>query len=327
MNDILIDEDQERLLANLKHSLGDVICTALEDPTVGEIMLNPDGKVWIERFGEEMKHEETLKAREGELIISLVASSLELTANRKHTSVAGEFPIGGHRFQGQLPPNTPAPMFSIRKKAERVFTLEEYVANGIITDEVKSTIEDQLRFKRNILIAGGTGSGKTTLTNAIIHSLSQISPGDRLFLLEDTYELQSQSKNTVRLKATKEFPMTSQIEDTLRLRPDRIVVGEIRDEAALGLLEAWNTGHPGGISTLHADSAFDALQRLETLVRRKSISPLSEVIGSAIDTVIFITKANTKSCRKVTEIMDVAGYDTSTHKYTKEYLYYEPQQY
>lgn len=325
--DILEDEDLARLLANLEHSLGKVICNALEDPTVGEIMLNPDGKVWIERFGKPMMHEADLTTREGALIISLVASSLELTANRKNTSIAGEFPIGGHRFQGQLPPNTPRPMFSVRKKAERVFTLDEYVAGGIITKEAKTIIEEQVRRKRNILIAGGTGSGKTTLTNAIIHSLSQISPNDRLFLLEDTYELQSQSENTVRLKATKEFPMTSQIEDTLRLRPDRIVVGEIRDEAALGLLEAWNTGHPGGISTLHADSAFDALQRLETLVRRKSISPLSEVIGSAIDTVIYITKANTKSCRKVTEILDIAGFDTCTQKYTKEHLYYEPQQY
>ncbi len=327
MMEILTDEDHARLVANLEHSLGPVICDALKDSTVGEIMLNPDGKVWIERFGHPMMHEDTLTDKEGAFIISLVASSLELTANRKNTSIAGEFPIGGHRFQGQLPPNTPSPMFSIRKKAERVFTLDEYVEGGIITKEMKVVIEEQVKRRRNIIIAGGTGSGKTTLTNAIIHSISKISPNHRLFLLEDTYELQSQSINTVRLKATKQFPMTSQLEDTLRLRPDRIVVGEVRDEAVLGLLEAWNTGHPGGISTLHADSAIDTLKRIETLVTRKSVSPLREVIGSAIDIVIYITKANTESCRKVTEIMDLAGFDSSTQKYTKEYLYYEPPQY
>lgn len=321
---MLTDEDRERLIANLRHSLGRVICDALEDSTVSEIMLNPDGKVWIERFGKPMIHETTLTEQEGAFIISLVASSLELTANRQNTSIAGEFPIGGHRFQGQLPPNTPHPMFSLRKKAERVFTLDEYVEGGIIEENVKAIIEEQIKLRRNIVIAGGTGTGKTTLANAVINSLSVISPTDRLFLLEDTYELQSQSVNTVRLKATKEFPMTSQIEDTLRLRPDRIVVGEVRDGAVLGLLEAWNTGHPGGISTLHADSATDTLQRIETLVRRVSVSPLREVIGSAIDTIIFITRANTESCRRVTEILDIAGFDSTTQTYTKDYLYYEP---
>ncbi|MFA9394098.1 P-type conjugative transfer ATPase TrbB [Halodesulfovibrio sp.] len=323
--DTLKDEDHERLLAHLEHALGSVIRNALEDPTVSEIMLNPDGKVWIDRFGKPMSHEADLTPREGESIISLVASSLKRTANRSNTSIAGEFPIENHRFQGQLPPNTTAPMFSIRKKAENILTLEDYVASETITKEVKAILEEQILKRRNIIIAGGTGTGKTTLANAIIHSINMLCPSDRLVLLEDTYELQSQSENTVRLKATEEFPMESQLKDTLRLRPDRIIVGEVRDGAALKLLEAWNTGHPGGISTLHANSALEALDRLETLVQYISATPLPRVIGNAVDCIVYITHADTKSCRKVTTVLDIAGYDCTTRTYTKEYLYYEPQ--
>lgn len=320
--EIFVDEDQERLIANLRHSLGEIVCNALEDPTVVEIMLNPDGKVWIERFGAPMKHETDLTKNEGEFIISLVASSLDITANRSQTSIGGEFPIGGHRFQGKLPPNTPHPIFSIRRKAEKIFTLHDYVESGIITEEAKEIIESHIVKRSNIVIVGGTGTGKTTLANAVIHSLSQLSPNDRLIILEDTYELQSQSVNTLRLRATKDFPMTSQIEDTLRLRPDRILVGEVRDGAALDLLEAWNTGHPGGIATLHADSATEAFTRLETLVRRVSVSPLQEVIASAVDLIVYITRSNTKSARTVSEIISVTSFDHTQHKYIKDHLYH-----
>ncbi|MCT4533745.1 P-type conjugative transfer ATPase TrbB [Halodesulfovibrio sp.] len=321
----LKNEDNERLLAHLEHSLGSVILSALNDPKVNEVILNPDGKVWVYRFGRPQSYETDLTPQEGETIISLVASSLKITANRSNTSVAGEFPIGKHRFQGQLPPNTTNPMFSIRKKAEKIFTLDDYVTSGTITEEALKIIKELIVSRKNIIIAGGTGTGKTTLANAIIHALSELCANDRLLLLEDTYELQSKNDNTARLKATEEFPMESQLKDTLRLRPDRIIVGEVRDGAALRLLEAWNTGHPGGISTLHANSALDTLNRLETLVQYKVDKPLHGVIASAVDVIIYITHADTKSCRRVTEILKISGYNHTTQTYEKEYLYHEPQ--
>ncbi|HBT97264.1 MAG TPA: P-type conjugative transfer ATPase TrbB, partial [Desulfobulbaceae bacterium] len=236
--------DNNRLLANLEHNLGPVVMTALRDPDVVEIILNSDGKLWIEKLGHKMEEAGRMEAAQGRLVISLIASALETVVTVASPIVEGELPLDGSRFEGSLPPVCAAPSFAIRKKASRVFPLESYVEQGIMPAELLPELNNALTKHENILVVGGTGSGKTTFVNALIRSLSELCPDDRLVILEDTRELQSLSANTQFYRTSDEVDMTRLLRMTMRIRPDRILIGEVRDGAALALLKAWNTGHP-----------------------------------------------------------------------------------
>ena len=209
-------------------------------------------------------------------------------------------PIGGHRFEGLLTPVVPSPVFCIRKRATRLFALDSYISNDILNETQARIIRNAVANRLNIVVAGGTGSGKTTLTNAIIGEIVDISPEHRLVILEDTAEIQYSADNAVYLHTSDTIDMGRLLKSTMRLRPDRIIVGEVRDGAALTLLKAWNTGHPGGIATIHANSAYAALTRLEQLVAEVSTTPMPEVIGEAVDMVIFIER--TPTGRRVSQI-------------------------
>lgn len=190
--------DDPRLLASLRHNCTGPILTALEDPEVIEIMLNPDGSLWIERYGQEHESIGEIPLTQSRLILSLVASGLDLTVNEKNPIVEGEFPLDGSRFEGTFPPIVgPGPSFSLRKKASRVFTLAEYMAAGSITGRVIEIIHDAVLRRWNIVVVGGTSSGKTTFVNAVIDAIAELTPSHRLLILEDTAELQSKSPNTV----------------------------------------------------------------------------------------------------------------------------------
>ncbi|GHV49829.1 hypothetical protein FACS1894168_0120 [Deltaproteobacteria bacterium] len=237
--------DDPRLLDSLRHNCGPLIMNAIEDEEVVEIMLNPDGSLWIERYGQDHEHIGDISPAQGRLILSLTASGLDLTVNDRSPIVEGEFPLDGSRFEGTFPPIVgPGPSFSLRKKASRVFTLAEYLAAGSITQEIISIIHEAVLRRLNIVVVGGTSSGKTTFVNAVIHAVSELTPSHRLLILEDTAELQSKSPNTVffRTSVLANVDMRALAKTSMRYAPKRIIVGEVRDAAALELLKLWNTG-------------------------------------------------------------------------------------
>lgn len=310
----------KRLLAALEHNLGPVLMGALRDPEVVEIMLNPDGRIWIERLGQDMEQVSAMEPGQSRLIISLVASGLETVVTTENPIVEGELPLDGSRFEGLLPPVVSSPSFTIRKKASRVFSLEDYVAAGILAPILIPVISKAIVDRKNILVVGGTGSGKTTLVNALIRQMSEDCPDDRLLILEDTMELQSKSPNTVFFRTSDFVDMRRLVKVTMRYRPTRIIVGEVRDGAALDLLKAWNTGHPGGIATVHANSAVEGLDRMEELVAEATIAPKQRLISKAVGLVIFIERA--PGGRRVSEMLEIIGHEPETNHYQTETLYH-----
>lgn len=308
----------DRLNRSLEVAMGSIAMDALRSPDILEIMLNPCGSLWLERFGEPMFEAGSIAPELGRRIVSLVASALGTIITRESPRVEGEFPLDGSRFEGTDSPIVPGPSFVIRKKPNRIFTLESYVENNILAQNSMLFLHESIRRKCNILVVGGTGSGKTTFVNGMIEALSRICPHDRLVTIEDTYELQVSSKNQVMFRTSDHVDMQELTRITMRYRPDRIIVGEVRDGAALDLLKAWNTGHPGGIGTLHADSAEDALGRLEDLVAERLVSPMHRLISQAINVVVFIEK--TPDGRRVSEVAMVHGYDRIKASYSMEYI-------
>lgn len=295
-----------RLLANLEYNLGPIVMGALQDPEVIEVILNSDGRLWIERLGQKMEEAGRMESAQGRLVISLVASSLETVVTADNPIVEGELPLDGSRFEGILPPVSASPSFAIRKKASRVFTLSEYIQASIMPGFLQPIFESALQARENILVVGGTGSGKTTLVNGFIRSLSELCPDDRLVILEDTQELQSLSQNTQFYRTSDKVDMTRLLRMTMRVRPDRILIGEVRDGAALALLKTWNTGHPGGIATVHANSAEEGLYRLEELVAEATSAPKHRLIGHAVDLVVHIERAPGIG-RRISEVLRVRG--------------------
>ena len=294
------------LISKLENALGDHLCIALDDPSVVEIMLNPDGKLFIERLGHGIAAAGEMTRAAAETVIGSVAHVLKSEVDEDNPIVSGELPIGGHRFEGLLPPVVVGPSFTIRRRASQLIPLDGYIRAKTMTPMQASVIRNAVESKLNIVVAGGTGSGKTTLTNAILAEIVEHAPEDRLVILEDTAEIQCAAVNAVCLHTSDTVDMSRLLKSTMRLRPDRIIVGEVRDGAALTLLKAWNTGHPGGIATIHANSARSALQRLEQLTAEASQQPMQAVIGDAVDLIIFIERV--PKGRRVTEILHVSRF-------------------
>lgn len=308
-----------RLVRKLQDALGDQICAALDDPAVVEVMLNPDGRLFIERLGQGMAAAGHMPAATAEIIIGSVAHALQSEADDERPVISGELPIGGHRFEGLLPPVVSAPAFTIRKRASRRFDLEDYVAQGVMTAPQLGVIRNAISSRLNIVVSGGTGSGKTTLANAVIAAIVEDAPEHRLIILEDTAEIQCAAENAVALHTSDTVDMARLLKSTMRLRPDRIIVGEVRDGAALTLLKAWNTGHPGGITTIHANSAASALRRLEQLTAEVSQQPMREVIGEAVDVIVSIER--TDRGRQIRDVLHVESFSAGqyqTQSYTRK---------
>lgn len=301
------EEYLRKVQDKLRRELGPLVIGLLDDPEVIEIILNHDGKVWAEKLGQDMEEVGAMAPWQAKAMMGTVASLMETVINSQNPIIECELPLDGSRFEGMLPPVVPAPVFAIRKRAVKVFSLKDYVEQGIMTHEQRALIETAIRDRNNILIAGGTGSGKTTLTNAAIRHIAEASPKDRIVIIEDTRELQCESPNYTPLKVTRDIDMTGLLMSTMRIRPDRIIVGEVRDGAALALLKAWNTGHPGGIATLHANSAEAALIRMEQLVAEASSEQQRELIAEAVHMIVFIARRDGK--RRVEQVLRVDGYD------------------
>ena len=309
----LLDSVKERAKLKIERDLGPDILAALADPKTIEIMLNADGKLWQERLGEKMFQIGTISASRAESIIKTIAGYHGKEITKGRPLLECELPIDGSRFAGQFPPIVSAPTFAIRKKAVAIFTLDQYVSDLSLTKDQHAVILDAVKNHRNILVTGSTGSGKTTLVNAIINAMVAFDPTERIFIIEDTGEIQCAAENFVQYHTTLDITMTMLLRTTLRMRPDRILVGEVRGPEALDLLMAWNTGHEGGAATLHANNARAGLDRLSMLISMHPDSPkqIEPLIGEAVQLVVHI--ARTPEGRRVSEIVEILGYENGKY--------------
>ena len=289
----------------LRTALGSTITHLLEDPSVVEVMLNPDGRLWVDRLSEGLADTgERLSAADGERIVRLVAHHVGAEVHARSPRVSAELPETGERFEGLLPPVVAAPAFAIRKPAVAVFTLDDYVATGIMNADQALSLRTAVASRANILVAGGTSTGKTTLTNALLAEVAKSS--DRVVIIEDTRELQCAAPNLVAMRTKDGVATLSElVRSSLRLRPDRIPIGEVRGAEALDLLKAWGTGHPGGIGTIHAGTGIGALRRLEQLIQEAVVTVPRALIAETIDLVAVLSGRG--SARRLAELARVDG--------------------
>ncbi|WP_226017719.1 P-type conjugative transfer ATPase TrbB [Novosphingobium sp. FKTRR1] len=289
----------------LRTALGPAIARLLEDPSVVEVMLNPDGRLWVDRLSEGLSDSgEYLSAADGERIVRLVAHHVGVEVHASSPRVSAELPETGERFEGLLPPVVAAPAFAIRKPAVAVFTLADYVAAGIMASDQAEALRSGVAARANILVAGGTSTGKTTLTNALLAEVAKTD--DRVVIIEDTRELQCAAPNLVAMRTKDGVASLSElVRSSLRLRPDRIPIGEVRGSEALDLLKAWGTGHPGGIGTIHAGSAIGALRRMEQLIQEAVVTVPRALIAETIDLIAVL--AGRGASRRLVELALVEG--------------------
>ncbi len=333
-------DQQARLEAKLRRELGDLVLRALSDERTEDIVLNPDSRLWVKRQCEGFECVGEMPPAQAQSAMGTIAAQKGTVINYDRPFLEAELPIDGSRFEGIIPPVTSRPVFAIRQRPRRIFTLDDYERGGILSrqhDPVNrlrrrgifldlvaglshaEIIQLAVRERKNILVVGSTGSGKTTLVNAILYGLARIAPYDRVITIEDTMELQCPVQNYVDLRAVGSVTMLDCLRASMRLKPTRIVVGEVRGAEAHVMLKAWNTGHPGGAATVHANDAVSGLVRLESLVAEATAAPQQSLIAEAIDLVIFIDEESDLAAgRKVRELLVVTGYDSG--RYAVEYV-------
>jgi len=296
---------EERLRRKLHRELGPVVLEALADEKTIEVMVNPDGLVWWDQLedGQSLLPDE-FSAERAESLVGTVAALLDTVANQDHPIVEGELPFFGFRFEGLVPPVTPRATVTIRKHSSRVRTLDDYLTEERISALHVDTLREAVDARWNIIVTGGTASGKTTFVNALLHEKVKLShPNHRFVILEDTVELQCAAPNRVPLRTSEVADLTRLVRATMRLRPDAIIVGEVRGREALDMLKAWNTGHPGGICTVHANSARAALSRLDQLVQEAGVPSQPFLLADAVDLIVALQE------RTVCEVLRVQGFD------------------
>ena len=299
-------ERNDRIQDMLRFSFGNHILEYLDDDEVIEILINDDGRLWVERFGKSLSDTGyIMPSHNVERIIRLVASKDNTVCNAKNPIISAELPEYGVRFQAIMPPVVSNPVFAIRKKAFRIFSIDDYVQQGIISENLAAAIKQYVREKKNILIVGGAASGKTTFANAVLAEMDM--NDERMIIIEDTPELQSKGENCIHQRVVRGIvDMRDLVKGSLRLRPDRIIVGEVRGGAeALEMVKAWNTGHPGGLCTVHANGVKEALVRLELLIEEVVQNVPRTLIAETINAIIYIEKNN--GMRRIPCIAEVEG--------------------
>ena len=331
-----------RLDQKLRRELGDGVLRLLADDRTEDICLNPDSSLWVKRMNERFERVGEMSPSQAQTALGTVAAMKGTVINHERPVLETELPLDGSRFEGLVSPVVRHPVFAIRVRPRRVFRLDEYEASEIITrkDDPRNRLRQRTRFldsirggqlshceiiraaiaeKKNVLIVGSTGSGKTTLVNAILDALAQIAPHDRVVSIEDTTELQCSVRNYVDLRAVGNASMLDCLRACMRLKPTRIVVGEVRGAEAHTLLKAWNTGHPGGAATVHANDGMSGLVRLESLIAEATMAPQQALIAEAIDMVVFIDEEpDLAAGRKVREVLLVTGHENG--RYQVEYV-------
>lgn len=325
-------ESDRRAKRFVLNSLGEDILKYLQDPNITEVYVNQDNMLRIESYSGRFNTEIKLTDDHIKRVCEAISGYNKEIIREDKPMLAVELSNLYLRAQLMYPPLTKKPTFFLRKKPERIFTLEEYIELGTISETYAAYLLDAISKRKNILVVGGTGSGKTTFLNALINKLSIIAPKERILILEDTPELQCNSDDVQRLQLPANRNTIATMQDlvyvSLRLSPERIIVGEVRDKSAYDLLKAWNTGHSGGFSTFHADSAYDALDRLEAMITESqqvnagNIETIKRMIGKTIDCIIFLEKKSIdgKTVRCVEEVMEVSSYDINKHDYDVIYV-------
>lgn len=334
------NEREQRMDLKLRRELGEHILMLLDDPRTEDILLNPDCSLWSKRLGEGFTRIGEMSPAQAISALSTIAAWRGTVLNHQNPILETELPLDGSRFEGIVPPVVRKPVFAIRLRPRKIFTLDEYESSGILTaknDPVNRLRQEQdfassvrglkhaeiiraaVRARKNILVVGSTGSGKTTFVNACLSALAALTPQDRVISIEDTIELQCPVKNYLDLRAVGNVSMLDCLRACMRLKPTRIVVGEVRGAEAHTLLKAWNTGHPGGMATVHANDAMSGLMRLESLVAEATSAPQQMLIAEAIDLVVFVDEEpEIAAGRKVREVLLVTGY--SNGKYVAEHV-------
>jgi type IV secretion system protein TrbB len=314
----LADDGARHYRDSLCRALGPAVVAALHDPDVTEIYVNPTGLLYLDtRSRGRVAAQDHLSPEQISRFLNLLASRVPMTLNPNRPQIQSELPpdgFQGARVQGFIPPLAAAPSFNIRKPPSIVHTLDDYVAAGILAPRHRQALADAIRARRNILVAGGTASGKTTLVNALLLDVATAFPQDRIVILEDTVELRCSSPDHLALRTTDTVRLRDLVKAALRTSPDRIVVGEVRDEAALDLLDAWQTGHPGGVATLHANDPLSALHRLDRLAQRANAGPQADLVADTIQLVVMIAGGN--QGRRVTDLAQVRGHHDGTYQLT-----------
>jgi P-type conjugative transfer ATPase TrbB len=302
----------DRLDEMLRRYLGAEIISAISDPDVTEIYVNPqDCAVRFEtRSRGKIDSGTSIDAHRVEMFLNAVATHLDVTLTNATPRLEAELPtrvFAGARLQGFIPPVTAGPAFNIRKAASAIYSLDDYVASGVLSADQCVILRAAVAERKNILVAGGTNTGKTTLANAVLHEVALQFPADRIVILEDTVELQCAARDLLALRTTSAVSLADLLRSALRTSPSRIIIGEVRGAEALDLLDAWATGHPGGVATVHASSAEGALHRLDRLAQRANVPPQPDLIAEAVHIVVLIEGGH--KTRRVSEIAQVAGLD------------------
>lgn len=316
---------EARQLEQIYSSFGKDIEQAINDAMVTDIMLNADGKVWVERVGSPMVYLCSLDRTKALGAILGIARWYDTLCTPANPILSCRLPRDGSRFEASIPPVDENPTFSIRKKSSIVFSLADYEKNGVVSTNARARLERAVSDHENILIAGSTGSGKTTFANAILAEIVRVNPDERLFILEDTPEIQCSAENKQCKATTRGVELADLLRSALRSRPDRIIIGEVRGKVAWYLLKAWNTGHPGGLCTLHANAQpektkqYDAaLKRLEQLVLEHPECPttnvIREVIAETIHLIVYIARTD-RGDRKVTGLVEISGLQKNSNEY------------
>jgi type IV secretion system protein TrbB len=333
---LIQDEQHQRLEVKLRRELGDPVLRLLDDNLTEDILLNPDGSLWVKRMGHGFSRIGEMPAAQAASALGTIAAWRGTVLNHERPILETELPIDGSRFEGIVSPVVRRPVFAIRLRPRKIFSLDDYESDGILTDGTDplnqlrrrddfldgvrglkhgDVIRAAVRARKNILIVGSTGSGKTTLVNAILDSLARLTPNDRVISIEDTTELQCPVKNYLDLRAVGGVTMLDCLRACMRLKPTRIVVGEVRGAEAHTLLKAWNTGHPGGAATVHANDALSGLIRLESLVAEATNAPQQALIAEAVDLVVFVDEeSGVNAGRKVREVLLVTGYSNGNYQ-------------
>lgn len=291
----MLTESQQRLFSKLHQDLGSEIISFLSDKDINEVMLNPDGSLWVDSVKEGVIQQGRISSIHAHAILNCVAGIQGVVISEQNPRLEAELPyyreLRGERFTGQIPPIVSNPCFTIRKKSEMIFTLDDYYLTERLTEEQCIVLKDLVAARKNILVCGGPGSGKTTFTNALISEIVRCDPSQRIIILEDTPELQCTAPNMVSMVTSENAPMTSLLRTAMRMRGDRIFVGEVRGAEALDMLKAWNTGCPGGVCTVHANGCVEAIQRILDLAVEAGLShPPISLVRHTIDAVVFVTK-------------------------------------
>ncbi|MCP3962336.1 MAG: P-type conjugative transfer ATPase TrbB [bacterium] len=294
---------------SLRRELGEAVVRALENDDVTEVLLNADGRLWIDYRSRGMvPMGESMSALQAAGLISTVAGLLGRVVGEKQPVLEAELPLDGSRIEGILPPLVSAPIFAIRKRATEIYPLERYLADGSLTSEQAQMLRLGIRARLNLVVSGGPGSGKTTFVNALLREMTRLStPGERFCILEDTFELQCEAPNHVLLHTSESVTLRALVRASLRLRPDRIVIGEVRGAEAYDLLKAWNTGNPGGCATVHANGAQDALERLDQLAQEAGVPSQARLVASTVHLVAHMVREGQR--RYLQQLIAVRGHD------------------